>query len=57
MASLTPKIALKKPVPNVEEDWAFRINESFDILDDAVLTSNLSGDQGIGILDDGAKRV
>lgn len=53
MATLTPKIQLKKPVPNVETDWAFRLNESLDILDEAILTENLSGADGIEIFDDG----
>ncbi len=53
MTTLTPKLQLKKPVPNVETGWAFRLNESLDIIDDAVLTQNLSGADGIEIFDDG----
>lgn len=57
MATLTPKIQLKKPVPNVETDWAFRLNESLDILDDSMLAQNLFGTDGIEIFDDGAGNV
>lgn len=53
MADLTPKIGLRKPIVNSETDWGSRLNESMDILDDAVLTNNLSGDDGVTIIDDG----
>lgn len=42
MATNTPILGLKKPVPNVEENWAFRLNESLDILDQSLLVGNAS---------------
>lgn len=57
MATNTPKLGLKKPIPNVEADWAFRLNETVDILDDAVLANNLSGFGNVAIIDDGAGNV
>ncbi len=57
MADLTPKLSLKKPIPDVEADWAFRLNESLDILDDAMLTANVSGAGDIAITDDGSGNV
>ena len=47
MATTTPKLNLKKPVVNAETNWGFRLNETIDILDDAVTlvggVVNLSG--------------
>ncbi len=57
MATLTPKIGLKKPVPDAEADWGFRQNESFDILDDSILASNLLGSGTITILNDGSGNI
>ena len=57
MATLTPKLGLQKPVPNVELDWAFRLNETIDILDDAMLTANVSGVGSITVTDDGSGNV
>ena len=57
MATQTPKINLQKPVPNVEVDWAFRLNESLDTLDDAMLTANVSGVGSITVTDDGSGNV
>ena len=54
MATLTPKIGLKKPVVNVETDWGSRINETIDILDDAVLAANTIGKGTVVVTDDGA---
>lgn len=42
MADNTPILGLKKPVPNVEVNWAFRLNESLDILDQSLLVGNAS---------------
>ena len=57
MATSTPKIGLLKPVPNVELDWAFRLNETIDILDDTMLTTNVSGVGSITVTDDGSGNV
>ncbi|KKM15680.1 hypothetical protein LCGC14_1693540, partial [marine sediment metagenome] len=57
MATFTPKINLPKPVPNVETDWAFRLNEGLDILDDTMLTTNVSGVGSITVTDDGSGNV
>jgi hypothetical protein len=54
---LTPKLGLKKPVPNTETDWGFRYNESLDILDDAVLVSNTTGAGTVTVSDDGLGNV
>ncbi len=54
MATLTPKLGLKKPAVNVETDWGFRLNETTDILDDAVLTANTTGKGTVTVTDDGA---
>ena len=54
MATLTPKIGLKKPTVNVETDWGFRLNETIDILDDAVLAANTAGKGTVTVTDDGA---
>jgi hypothetical protein len=43
MPTLTPKLALKKPIVNVETDWGYRLNETIDILDGAALTANITG--------------
>jgi hypothetical protein len=53
MATVTPKLQLKKPVPNVETDWAFRLNETIDLLDEAMLTGNVQTADGIELIDDG----
>ena len=57
MATLTPKLGLKKPVPNVETDWGLRLNETIDILDSALFTSNTFGTDGIEIFDSGGGLV
>ncbi len=57
MATQTPKINLQKPIPNVETDWAFRLNETIDTLDDAMLTANVSGVGSITVTDDGSGNV
>lgn len=57
MATTTPKIGLKKPVPNVETNWAFRLNESLDILDDSMLTTNVSGLGTVTVFDNGLGNV
>ena len=57
MADLTPKLSLKKPDPNVESDWGFRLNETIDTLDDAMLTTNVSGVGSITVTDDGSGNV
>ena len=57
MADLTPKIGLKKPVVNVETDWGTRLNESFDILDDTVLSANVTGKGTVTVTDDGFGNV
>lgn len=57
MATLTPKLSLKKPVPNVEEDYGFRQNETIDILDDAMLTANVIGAGTVTMTDDGSGNV
>jgi hypothetical protein len=57
LATQTPKIGLNKPVPNVETNWAFRLNESLDILDDTMLTANVSGTGTVIITDDGSGGV
>jgi len=57
LADLTPKLDLKKPNPNVESDWGFRLNETIDILDDAMLTTNVSGVGSITVTDDGDGNV
>ncbi len=57
MATTTPKLGLQKPVADVETDWGLRLNETADILDDAVLTANLSGAGTVRIIDDGSGNV
>ena len=57
MATPTPKIGLKKPEPDVEPDWGFRLNESLDTLDDAVLTANTTGAGTVTVTDDGSGNV
>ncbi len=57
MATLTPKISLQKPVPNVETDWAFRLNETIDILDDTILTANVTGKGTVAVTDDGSGNI
>jgi hypothetical protein len=57
MATTTPKIGLKKPVVNVETDWGSRINETIDILDDAILAANTTGAGTVTVTDDGAGNV
>lgn len=57
MADLTPKLNLRRPIPNVELNWAFRLNETIDLLDDAVLTANLTGEGQVTITDDGSGNV
>jgi hypothetical protein len=57
MATLTPKLGLKKPVPNTETDWGFRLNETIDILDGVALTTNIGGTDGIEIFDSGGGPV
>ncbi len=57
MATNTPKLGLKKPIPNVETDWGSRLNESLDILDDAMLTVNVAGKGTVTVTDDGSGNV
>lgn len=57
MATTTPKLSLLKPVPNVETDWGFRLNETIDLLDDSLFTDNLSGIDGIEVFDSGTSLV
>ena len=57
MGTLTPKLSIQKPTPNVEEDWGFRQNENADLLDDAVLTANLNSGGNVVITDDGLGNV
>ncbi len=57
MTVLTPKLQLKKPVPNVETDWAFRLNESLDTLDDSMLAANVSGLGTVTVFDNGLGNV
>lgn len=54
MATTTPKISLKKPTVNVETDWGSRLNETIDILDDAVLAANATGAGTVTVTDDGS---
>jgi len=54
LATLTPKLGLRKPVVNEETDWGSRLNESMDILDDAVLVATTSGKGTVVVTDDGA---
>ncbi len=54
MVTTTPKLGLKKPVPDAETDWGFRLNETIDALDDTMLTANTSGVDGVTVIDDGA---
>ncbi len=53
MATNTPILGLKKPVPNVEENWAFRLNESLDILDQSLLVGNASSTENVTTFNDG----
>jgi hypothetical protein len=53
LATNTPILGLKKPVPNVEENWAFRINESLDILDQSLLVGNASSKENVTTFNDG----
>ena len=53
MATNTPILGLKKPVPNVEENWAFRLNESLDILDQSLLVGNASSKENVTTFNDG----
>ena len=53
MADNTPILGLKKPVPNVEENWAFRLNESLDILDQSLLVGNASAVANVTTFNDG----
>ena len=53
MATNTPILGLKKPVPNVEENWAFRLNESLDILDQSLLVGNASAVANVTTFNDG----
>lgn len=53
MATNTPVLGLKKPVPNVEENWAFRLNESLDILDQSLLVGNASSVDNVTTFNDG----
>ena len=53
MAVNTPILGLKKPVPNVEENWAFRINEDMDILDQALLVGNVSSKDNVTTFNSG----
>ena len=48
MATLAPRLGLKKLVPGAETDWGFRLNETMDILDGAALAANIGGASGIG---------
>jgi hypothetical protein len=57
MAVNTPKIQLRKPIVNSELDWGLRLNESLDILDDAILAGNLLGSGTITIFDDGSGNI
>jgi hypothetical protein len=57
MATLTPKIGLKKPIVDSETDWGSRLNESLDILDDAVLAANTTGKGTVTVTDDGSGNV
>jgi hypothetical protein len=57
MPTLTPKIALKKPVVNVETDWGLRLNETIDILDGAALTANITGLGNVVYTDSGGGTV
>jgi len=49
MPTLTPNLGLKKPVPNVETDWGFRLNETIDLLDGAAMTAFIGGADGIDV--------
>lgn len=53
MATLTSKLSLRKPTPNSERDWGYRLNESMDILDDALLTTSVSGVGEVYVYDEG----
>lgn len=53
MSTNTTKLNLRKPIPNEEKNWAFRLNENADIQDDALLTQNLIGSEGIVVVDNG----
>jgi hypothetical protein len=53
LATNTPILGLKKPVPNVEENWAFRLNESLDILDQSLLVGNASSKENVTTFNDG----
>jgi hypothetical protein len=53
VADNTPILGLKKPVPNVEENWAFRLNESLDILDQSLLVGNASSIANVTTYNDG----
>lgn len=57
MPTLTPKLALKKPVVNVETDWGLRLNETIDILDGAALTANITGLGNVTYTDGGGGTV
>jgi len=57
MVDTTPKIALKKPEPNVDTNWGVTLNQSLDILDDAVLTANTTGKGTVTVTDDGSGNV
>ena len=57
MGTLTPKIGLDKPTPNVSTDWAFTLNSDLDILDDTLLVANLSGAGTVTVSGDGSGNV
>lgn len=57
MPTLTPKLALKKPVVNVETDWGSRLNETLDILDGTALTANITGLGNVVYTDSGGGTV
>jgi len=53
MSTTTTNLSLIKPVPNVDTDWAFDLNTNSDVLDDAMLTPNVSGAGEVTVIDDG----
>jgi len=57
LAVSTPNLGLKKPVPDVEIDWAFRLNESLDTLDGCLLTGSAISGTNMEIFDDGNGNV
>lgn len=53
MAVNTPILGLRKPVANVEENWAFRLNENADILDQTLLVGNVDDVANVTTFNDG----